>query len=140
MSYAAVDADVREEETHYLLPLVGREVDQLCFDYGVTLVVEGTDTIRLETPFTVHLAGQTVVVDPERLETAAVLLSLFRAVVTRAEAGKDGSLVVEFDDDRWLRAEAISDGEAWEIGGGLPPVTPSYRLVSLPGGGIHLGD
>lgn len=113
MSKAALDSEVREEATKFVLPLTGREVDQICFDYGITLVVEGTDTIRLESPFTVHLGGLTSVVDPERLETAAVLLALFRAVVLRAEAGKDGALILEFDHERWLRAEAIDDGEAW---------------------------
>jgi hypothetical protein len=93
-----------------VLPLVGREVDQLCIDYAVTLVVDGTDTIRLESPFTLHVDGTTQVVDPERLETVAAVLQLFRAVVTRAEAGKDGSLTIDFDSDRWLRAEAIEDG------------------------------
>ena len=144
MSYPQVMADVglepllREEAAHYVLPLVGREVDQLCIDYAVTLVVDGTDTIRLESPFTLHVDGNTQVVDPERLETVAAVLQLHRAVVTRAEAGKDGSLTVSFDSDRWLRADAIQDGEAWEIGGGLPPVTPSYFIAAQSGGGVRL--
>lgn len=65
-----------------MLPLVGREVDQLCIDYAVTLVVEGTDTVRLESPFTLHVDGTTHVVDPERLDTVAIVLQLHRAVVT----------------------------------------------------------
>ncbi len=137
MSYAAVDGLVREEDAHFALPLVGREVDQLCFDYAVTLVVEGTDTIRLESAFTVQLASGTHLIDPARLETAAVLLELHRAVVTRAEAGKDGSLVLEFDDGRWLRAEPEPDGEAWEVLGGLPPISPPYRVACAAGGGLR---
>ena len=138
MAGVQLDPLIREEETHYALPLVGREGAQLCSDYAVTLVIEGTDTIRLESPFTVHLDEVTHVVDPERLDTVAVVLQLHRAVVTRAEAGKDGSLAIAFDGDRWLRAEPVQDGEAWEIGGGLPPVTPSYFIAAEAGGGVRL--
>lgn len=138
MADVGVDSLIREEATYYALPLVGREVDQLCIDYSVTLVVEGTDTIRLESPFTIHLDGTTHVVDPERLETVAVVLHVHRAVILRAEAGKDGSLTIDFDNDRWLRVAPIDDGEAWEIGGGLPPVTPSYFIAAESGGGVRL--
>ena len=100
MTDVGLDPLIREEATHYVLPLVGREVDQLCIDYAVTLVVEGTDTVRLESPFTLHVDGTTHVVDPERLDTVAIVLQLHRAVVTRAEAGKDGSLTIAFDSDR----------------------------------------
>ena len=65
MTDVGLDPLIREEATHYVLPLVGREVDQLCIDYAVTLVVEGTDTVRLESPFTLHVDGTThVVVTP----------------------------------------------------------------------------
>lgn len=138
MADVGIDPQLREEATHYVLPLVGREVDQLCVDFAVTLVVEGTDTVRLESPFTLFVDGATHVVDPERLDTVAVILQLHRAVVTRAEAGKDGSLTLHFDGDRWLRVDPIDDGEAWEIGGGLPPVTPSYFIAAEPGGGVRL--
>ena len=80
MSYPQVMADVglepllREEGAHYVLPLVGREVDQLCIDYAVTLVVDGTDTIRLESPFTLHVDGTTQVVDPAGLEAGIAAL------------------------------------------------------------------
>ncbi len=138
MADVGLDPLIREEATFFALPLVGREVDQLCIDFAVTLVVEGTDTIRLESPFTLHVEGTTHVVDPARLETVAVILDLHRAVVTRAEAGKDGSLTLDFDSDRWLRVDASDDGEAWEVGGGLPPVTPSYFIAAQPGGGVRL--
>lgn len=138
MTDAGLDSHVREEATHYALPLVGREVDQLCIDYAVTLVVDGTDTIRLESAFTLFVDGTAHIVDPERLDTVAVVLSLHRAIVTRAEAGKDGSLTIDFDGDRWLRVDPLDDGEAWEIGGGLPPVTPSYFIAAEPGGGVRL--
>jgi len=139
VSGTAVETQVREERTHYVLPLVGREVDQLAIDYSVTLVIEGTDTIRLITPFTLHIAGTTHLVDPEDLDTVAVVLQLHRAVVVRAHASKDGSLIVDFDGDRELRVAPDPDGEAWEIGGGLPPVTPSYLVVCEPGGGVRVG-
>ena len=128
------ESRIREEADHYVLPLVGREIDQICVDYAVTLVVDGTDTVRLEGPFTLSIGATTHLVDPQRLDTVTPVLGLFRAVVIKAYAGKDGSLALAFDDDRHLRIEADPEGEAWEIGGGLPPVSPSYRLVSLPAG------
>ncbi|MBK8468533.1 MAG: DUF6188 family protein [Candidatus Phosphoribacter sp.] len=139
MGNKTADCLMHEESTHYALPLVGREIDQICVDYAVTLVIEGTDTVRLESPFTVFIDGRTYVVDPERIHTVAVVLELHRAVVTRAEAGKDGTLHLAFDEDRWLHADPIEDGEAWEIGGGLPPVTPCYLIAAEPGGGLRLG-
>ena len=45
MTDVGLDPLIREEATHYVLPLVGREVDQLCIDYAVTLGVEGTDVM-----------------------------------------------------------------------------------------------
>ena len=139
MAETAVDSQIREEATHYVLPLVGREVDQLAIDYSVTLVVEGTDTVRLITPFTLKIKGRTHRVDPEDLSTVAIVLQLHRAVVIRAHAGKDGTLIIDFDDSRELRAVPDVDGEAWEIGGGLPPVSPSYLIASEPGGGVRIG-
>ncbi len=139
MAGAAVETEIREERTHYVLPLVGREVDQICVDYSVTLVIEGTDTVRLITPFTLHVAGLTHKVDPEDLESVAIVLGLHRAVVVRSHASKDGSLILDFDGDRELRVAPDPDGEAWEIGGGLPPVTPSYLIVAEAGGGVRLG-
>lgn len=134
MSKAALDSEVREEATKFVLPLTGREVDQICIDYAVTLVIDGTDTVRLDSPFTVSFPDRTLLIDPQRLDTVAPVLDLFRAVILRAEAGRDGSLLLSFDDDRSLRIEPDPDGEAWEIGGGLPPISPSYRIVSLPAG------
>ena len=133
-----VEPTIREEEDHFVLPLTGREVDQVCVDYAVTLVIDGTDTVRLDSPFTVSFPDRTLLIDPQRLDSVAPVLELFRAVILRAWAGKDGSLVLMFDDDRSLRIEPDPDGEAWEIGGGLPPVSPSYRIVALPtGSGIE---
>lgn len=136
MAAVMTELGIREEADHFVLPLTGREVDQICIDYAVTLVVDGTDTVRLEGPFTLSDGAMTLLVDPQRLDTVAPVLDLFRAIVIRALAGKDGSLILAFDDDRQLRIEADPDGEAWEIGGGLPPVSPSYRVISQPGGGI----
>ena len=79
MTDVGLDPLIREEATHYVLPLVGREVDQLCIDYAVTLVVEGTDTVRLESPFTLH---------------ARVLASI-RREARNARAGRKGYLAAK---------------------------------------------
>ena len=112
MASAATEAQLREETERWVLPLVGREVDQLCIDFAVTLVVDGTDTVRLSTPFTLEVDGQTHTVDPERTETMLPVLGLHRAVVMAAQAGKDGTLALRFDGDRVLRCEPNEDYEA----------------------------
>lgn len=138
MASAATEAQLREETERWVLPLVGREVDQLCIDFAVTLVVDGTDTVRLTTPFTLELDGQRHTVEPERVETMLPVLGLHRAVVTAAHAGKDGTLELRFDGDRVLRCEPNEDYEAWEVGGGLPPVTSSYHILAQAGGGVEV--
>ncbi|MGV1007599.1 MAG: DUF6188 family protein [Dermatophilaceae bacterium] len=136
MTSAATEAQLREETQQWVLPLVGREVDQLCIDFAVTLVVEGSDTVRLATPFTLEVDGQVHTVDPEQTETLLPVLGLHRAVVMAAQAGKDGILQLRFDGDRVLRSEPDDDYEAWEVGGGLPPVTSSYHILAKAGGGV----
>ena len=67
MSDVMVEPTIREEEDHFVLPLTGREVDQVCVDYAVTLVIDGTDTVRLDSPFTAvsytHLRAHETVLD-----------------------------------------------------------------------------
>ena len=79
MSDVMVEPTIREEEDHFVLPLTGREVDQVCVDYAVTLVIDGTDTVRLDSPFTVSFPDRTLLIDPQRLDTVAPVLELFRA-------------------------------------------------------------
>ena len=136
MASAATEAQLREETERWLLPLVGREVDQLCIDFAVTLVVDGTDTVRLATAFTLELDGQAHTVDPEQTATILPALGLLRAVVVAAYAGKDGRLELRFDGDRVLRCEPDEDYEAWEVGGGRPPVSSSYHILAQAGGGV----
>lgn len=139
MASAAAKVHLREEAEQWVLPLVGREVDQLCFDYAVTLVVDGTDTVRLATPFTLEVNGATHSVDPEQPETVVPVLRLFGSVVLGAQAGKDGTLELRFDGDRVLRSLPHPDYGAWELSGGLPPVSTAYHLQAKPGGGVAVG-
>lgn len=127
-----------ERQDQWALPLVGREVDQICVDFAVTLVVEGTDSVRLATPFTLTVAGEVHHVHPERPVSILPVLELHRAVVLAAEASKDGVLSLRFDGDRVLRSDPDEHDEAWEVGGGLPPVTPAYQVVAKPGGGVSV--
>jgi hypothetical protein len=136
MTQVIPETVLREESTYWALPVVGREVDQVCVDFAVTLVIDGSHCVRLAGPFVVHVGGVNHEVDPAELETLAPVLSLFQATVTAAQAGKDGTLELRFNDDRWLRVQPQLDDEVWEVSGGLPPVTESYRLTALPGGGV----
>jgi hypothetical protein len=138
MASAATEVQLREETGKWVLPLVGREVDQVCFDHAVTLVVEGSETVRLATPFTVAVDGTVHSIDPEQPETVVLALRLFGAVVLAAEAGQDGTLELRFDGDRVLRSEPHPDYEAWELNGGLPPVSSTYHLQAQPGGGVSV--
>ncbi len=132
------EPQLTEHADEWVLPLVGREVDQICLDFAVTLVVDGSETVRLAAPFALDVGGEVHTVDPQHLASVPPVLGLHRAVVTAACAGKDGVLQLRFDRGRELRCEPDDVEEAWEAEGGLPPVTAAYQIAAKPGGGVSI--
>ena len=102
----------------------------------MTLVVDGTDTVRLATAFTLELDGQAHTVDPEQTETILPALGLHEPSSSLPTRARTARLELRFDGDRVLRCEPDEDYEAWEVGGGLPPVTSSYHILAQAGGGV----
>ena len=86
--------------------------------------------------FTLEVGGTSHRIDPEQPETVVPVLRLFGAVVVAAQASQKGSLELRFDGERVLRSEPHQDYEAWEVNGGLPPVSAAYHLQAQAGGGI----
>ncbi len=136
----ASDEVPRDDSGRWVLPWDGRVVDQICVDYAVTFVIDGCHSVRIGTPFVARIGDQTHEVDPADVQTVAPVLAFHGAVVRSATAERDGSLRVDFVDGLSIAVEPDAAYEAWEVDGGLPPVTPGYRLVAAPGGGVRVGD
>jgi hypothetical protein len=128
---------LREETDHFVLPLVGGVVDQLSIDFAFTLVVDGTHTVRMSRPLRYHDGSVEHVVDPADIESVVPLLGLHQAVVREARADKDGTLLLRFDGARTIVVTPDEEYEAWEVSGGMPPVTPDFQIICPPGGGVE---
>lgn len=135
----ACDEVTRDDAGRWVLPWGGREVDQICVDFAVTFVVDGCHSVRIGTAFTAQVGQQAHQVDPADIQTVAPVLAFHRAVVRSAVAEHDGTLRIDFEGGLGLLAPPDPADEAWEIDGGLPPVTPGYRLVAKRGGGVLVG-
>lgn len=133
---------MRQVSGGWTLPLNGRVIDQLWFDFAVTLVVDGSETVRINTPMTLLVGANAVRLDPADPAAGTglvALLGLHRAVIDRAVVSPDGSLTIDLDGDRRLLVDPSPDYQAWEARGGLPPTTEEYVVSSEPGGAIVVG-
>lgn len=128
---------LREEADHFVLPLAGGIVDQLCVDFAFTLVIDGTHTVRMSRPLRFHDGAVEYTIDPAETSTVVPLLGLHQAVVREARADKDGTLRMRFDLARTIVVSPDEEYEAWEVSGGMPPVTPDFQVVCPPGGGVE---
>lgn len=133
-------SQLREEPDHYVLPLVGGTVDQLNVDFAFTLVIDGAHSVRIACPMRYHDGEQEHHIDPSDVDQLLPLLHLHQATVLEATASKLGTLVVHFDAGRSIVVDPDVDYEAWEVNGGMPPITPDYQLVCLPGGGVDADE
>jgi len=118
--------------------LAGKKISRLSFDFAV--VIELFDkslnaTIRIEQEMSFLEAGKSVVVNPGNAESAAPLLRLFGAEVKTAEAKQDGTLVVEFHQDRSLVVSPHPKYEAWELF-----ANNGIKVVCMPGGELAIWE
>ncbi len=134
----AIDEEARLHESSGVLrlPIVGGEVDQLCIDFAFSLVIDGTHTVRMSTPISYTNGSGTLDIEPSDTGAIHPLLGLHQAIVTEAWASAEGVLHLAFSDNRTIVVAPSEDYEAWEVAGGLPPVSPVYSAVCLPGGGV----
>ncbi|MCW2875904.1 MAG: hypothetical protein JWQ95_4 [Sphaerisporangium sp.] len=128
-------AGLVEQHTRWLLPVVDGTVTQIRVDYAFTLVMDHY-SIRISTPFSLSRGDEHSRHDPEVPETLAPLLELHQATLREGVLMKDGLLVLSFHDGTTLTVLPDERYEAWEAVGELPPVTPSFKVIALPGGGL----
>ncbi len=128
---------LREAADDFVLPLAGGTVDQICVDFAFTLVVDGMHTVQIARPGRFHDGSAEHVIDPAVPASVLPLLGLHQGVVKEARADKDGTLRLRFDAERSIVVAPDEEYEAWEVCGGMPPVTPDFKLVCLPGGRVE---
>lgn len=120
------------EVNEALRVLLGKRVEQLRFDYAVTLVFDDDADIRISAPFAV-ISPATVAVDPEALTTEALALTMsaLHKTVVSASIIESSVLRLELDGALVLHAHPSEGYEAWSLN--LPGGT---QVMSYPGGEI----
>lgn len=107
----------------------------LRLDHAIGLSIEMWLDIRIEEPFTVTDATGSVFCDPGEAGAVGPITDFYGKTVTRARVYKDGSMRLEFADDRTLAVPAGAHYEAFQVTGSWSDGEP-WRLISLPGGGL----
>ncbi|MFR9797800.1 DUF6188 family protein [Streptomyces sp. MS06] len=115
------------------LDLRGQAVTRVCFDAALTVLTSGDCELRVETEAVLQVsAGDHVPFDPESPDVAAPhLVRLARDVITEAEVGRAGNLVIEFESGTKLTVRPDEEYEAWGFVG-----PKGKRVTCMPGGEI----
>ncbi|MEU6535121.1 DUF6188 family protein [Streptomyces sp. NPDC047000] len=115
------------------LNLRGQAVTRVCFDAALTVLTSGDYELRVETEAILQVSAEDhVYFDPESpAVVASHLVGLVRDVITVAEAGSVGDLVIEFESGMKLTVLPDEEYEAWGIVG-----LKGKRVVCMPGGEI----
>jgi len=115
------------------LPLTGFRVEHVTFAMSLSVGLQGDDAravISLPGSFDIEEPGSgSRHLDPETQswDELAVVLALRDDRVSRAVAGSDSALRVEFSTGRVLRASSQGEFENWEVAG------PDFTIVGTPG-------
>jgi hypothetical protein len=131
---------MRELSDRWILPLAGRTVTRCCIDGAVSLELSDAGS----TDATIQIAGtfdlqrgrrrRTWRLHPQGDASAlAPVLNLLGLTVDRAEALKDGTLVVVFADGSRVSVTPDPDYEAWEFAGNR-----GAKAIALPGGDLAI--
>lgn len=107
----------------------GAEVVQVCFDFGVTIRMQGGWELRINGDFRITAEGRTdhANAQSERLSEPRALS--FLQLVVRDATVRDGTLQIRFSDGSALHVSPPEKFEGWTLSG------PDHLLmVSLPGG------
>lgn len=115
------------------LNLQSQAVTRVCFDAALTVLTSGDCELRVETEAVLQVsAGDHVSFDPESPGVAAPhLVRLARDVITEAEVGRAGVLVIEFESGTKLAVRPNEEYEAWGLVG-----PKGRRVTCMPGGEI----
>lgn len=80
-------------DDHWMLPVMGQSVTQLCPDYAVTLRLANELAIRIEQPFVITTRSEERLIVPEAdADQLTPVLKLVRTTVTEGAAFDDGHL------------------------------------------------
>lgn len=130
----AAVSDLVKAGDHWVLPVAGQRVAQLCFDFAVTPRLGNDVTVRIEQPFVIAADGAEwrMVPDgePDRL---APVLRLAGATIAEGLAFDDGHLELTFAEGTRVSVPSTEDYEPWEVVG-----PQGMRVVSVPGGELSV--
>jgi hypothetical protein len=132
-----------EGDDHWVLPVGGEEVSQICLDYSFNLVTtmgSGVLTVRISGPFTVAHHDEVGHYDPEDSQSLGELLYLRKAVADDARAHKDGRLTFKFVDGTVITVEPDPHYEAFHVTAGYPQSEQLFELMAMPGGGLAVTE
>jgi hypothetical protein len=113
--------------------MTGHVIEQVVFDYAVSLADDTGALLRLEQDVEVTTPEGTVTVDPEHAAAHAPLfVALLHRVVLSAVADEDGTLRVTVGGGPALVVRPNERYEAWTF----TSHSGRDRVVCLPGGGL----
>ncbi len=116
------------------LRIANQVVQQISFDYAITLRTDDGSQIRIETEFSIQdMEGRSIAIDPSGAgDSCTDVLSLLHETITDAAADEGtGSLSLTFGNGSLARADAHDSYEAWTFDG-----PRGFKCVALPGGGL----
>ena len=131
----ATVSDLAKARDHWVLPVVGQPVAQLCFDFAVTLRLGNDVAVRIEQPFVISADGgaERLMVPDGEPDLLAPVLRLARATITEGLAFDDGHLELTFAEGTRVSVPSTEDYEPWEVVG-----PQGLRVVSVPGGELSI--
>ncbi len=108
---------------------------RVCFDAAFTFLTSGDCELRVETESILKTpTGEMVGFDPEFPGIAASHLArLVREIVTLAEVGSAGNLLIAFESGAELTVAPNAEYEAWGLVG-----PKGRRVTCMPGGEVAL--
>lgn len=120
---------------HWILPVAGQSVAQLCLDNAVTLRLANGVSVRIEQPFVITARGDRdrLVVPDGDVDRLAPILGMTRALIGQGLAFDDGHLELSFVGGTLVSVPSAEDYEPWEVAG-----ADGLRIVSLPGGELSV--
>jgi hypothetical protein len=119
-----------------LVELVGAEVDQVAFDYAVSLLLRARDGVthwlRIEGPMAVAVGGRNAEVEPGAVDVPATLLiEVLHRSVLDIRLSEEEVVALTFDNGHvW----SIAPGDQYE--GWTLSASNQALPVALPGGGF----
>jgi Family of unknown function (DUF6188) len=112
-----------------LKQLIGTTVQQLRFDYQVTLILFRpvgeapviNATLVIEAPFQLSVGPEVTIVDPSNSESHSPVCRLLHSQVIDVYLSEGYDLTLDFDSGMKLSVSPIEDFDAWQLSGeGVP--------------------